>query len=142
MSKNPTINISGLLDMLCALTVATGGVQGSLELHRQLLCRLMRVAMPFYEATPLGVILNLVSDDMFTIDMVLHFTLRGMLNIVLELLAAVLVISLITPLVLVSVPVMTVACFLIQVHCTPCVLCLCRFPFEFHKTKITTCDCV
>ena len=107
--------VAGGLELSCAFTMAVGGLHASRHLHAALLCALMRAPQTFYDRTPRGRVLTRVCDDMASIDLVLHFSLRSALNTVLGAVAAVGVIASSTPLFLVTLPGLALVYCLLQV---------------------------
>ena len=75
--------ISGLLEAFSAFVVATCGIKASRELFVKLYTNIIRVPMRFYDKTPRGRILNRLSEDIMEIDMVMPFSVRSMVNVIL-----------------------------------------------------------
>ena len=77
-------HFTGALDMVSAYTMAFGGICASATLHLELINNTLRGPLLFFERTPLGRILNRFTEDMATIDFVMPFTIRSMINCVLQ----------------------------------------------------------
>ncbi len=112
--------------MASAFTMAYGGIQGSKCLHQKLLNTTLRLSLLSFVHTPLGRILNRFSDDMATVDFVLPFTIRSMINCVLHVATTVVVVGGVTPVCLTTVPSMALLYYLVQV----CMLHTCCFVVE------------
>ena len=101
--------------MLCALGTAIGGVVASRSLFSGLLANLLRRPLSFYTVTPMGQVLNRCSEDIAELDYVIPFTLRSVMNCLLQLIGTVGMIVYTTPLAAVPLPVLAVGYFMIQV---------------------------
>ena len=106
---------AGVLDVSSAYTMAYGGIQASACIHEALLNTTLRLCVLFFEQNPLGRILNRFSDDMATVDFVLPFTIRSMINCVLQMAATLGVIGVITPVYLATVPPLALGYYTAQV---------------------------
>jgi len=95
--------------------MALGGIVGSRNLYRVLVCRLLHAPCLFFERTPTGRILSRLSEDTSTVDLVLPFTVRSMINTVLAATSTVFVIAFVSPMSLVSLPPLVIVYFFVQV---------------------------
>ena len=103
--------------MLCAFTMARAGARASLILYAGLVARLFRYPLHFHETQPRGRILNRLSVDTDEVDLLVPFTIRSMINLVLQTALCVGVIAFATPGFLCTVPPMSVMYFVTQVQC-------------------------
>ena len=116
VNKNRSFrSLTGLCTMLCTFLTTICGVRASRTIHRGVLRSLMRVAVIFHETTTMGSVMNRVSDDMSTVDLIVPFTLRSLINSVLSALIALVIVSITSPWVLVSVIPLAILYFLTQV---------------------------
>ncbi|KAJ2849384.1 hypothetical protein J3B02_003803, partial [Coemansia erecta] len=76
-------------------------IQASSKIHENMIVRVLRSPMSFFDVTPLGRILNRFSSDLQRCDESLPRSVSGMVNTVVSVLSAVSVIALSTPLMLV-----------------------------------------
>lgn len=67
-----------------ALTIARDGIRASRRFHSRLIFSLMRAPSAFYEQTPLGRVMNLCTNDLSTLDLVLPFSVRSLTNALLK----------------------------------------------------------
>ena len=112
--------ISGALDMISAFTMAFGGIYASAILHLDLLNNILHGPLIFFEQTPMGRILNRFTNDMATIDFVMPFTIRSIINCVLQMTGTLCVIGATTPMCLASVPPLVLLYYIVQVlHLKP-----------------------
>jgi len=107
----------GGLEMLGAYAMAAGGVRASRRLFLCFYTVLLRAPMLFFDTTPRGRILNRVAEDISCIDRVMPFTVRSMSNCILGTFASIFVIAYTTPRFLISLPVLVVVYYYIQVKC-------------------------
>ena len=105
----------GALDMVSAYTMAFGGICASATLHLDLINNTLRGPLLFFERTPLGRILNRFTEDMATIDFVMPFTIRSMINCVLQMTGTLCVIGVTTPICLATVPPLALLYYGVQV---------------------------
>ncbi len=108
----------GALDMISAYVMAYGGIQAARILHSGLSKAMLTAPLHFFETTPIGRVITRFSDDMLEIDLVLPFTVRSMINCVLQLTSVILIIGITTPECLLSVPPLGVLYYFSQVHVT------------------------
>ena len=107
--------ISGLLEAFSAFIVAKCGIKASKQLFVNLFTNIMRVPMLFYDITPRGRILNRISDDINDIDMIMPFSVRSMVNVILVAAGTVGVIVLTLHLFVLVIPPLAVIYYFIQV---------------------------
>ena len=105
----------GVLDMVSAYTMAFGGICASATLHLELINNTLHGPLLFFERTPLGRILNRFTEDMATIDFVMPFTIRSMINCVLQMTGTLCVIGVNTPVCLATVPPLALLYYGVQV---------------------------
>uniref|UniRef100_H2YA75 ABC-type xenobiotic transporter n=1 Tax=Ciona savignyi TaxID=51511 RepID=H2YA75_CIOSA len=77
---------NSIFTLIRAFTFAYGGIRAATRMHVKLLASIMKAPISFFDATPLGRIINRFSSDLYTIDDFLPF----MLNIFLAQITAVL----------------------------------------------------
>eukprot|EP01135_Chromosphaera_perkinsii_P005378 Nk52_evm59s343 gene=Nk52_evmTU59s343 len=93
--------------LIRSLMIAYVSIQASRNLHRELLSRILRAPMRFFDTTPLGRIVNRFSKDQQTIDQILSPEFQDLFTFVLMIVSTVAVIGFITPFFLVAlVPVL------------------------------------
>lgn len=73
---------SGLLEMVSAYINASAGVRASKALHHRLIASCLKCPLHIYTSTPIGRFLNRFSSDVATVDYVLPFTYRSLINCV------------------------------------------------------------
>ncbi len=106
----------GALDMISAFVMAYGGIRAARLLHSGLAKAMLTAPLQFFDTTPIGRALTRFSDDMLEIDLVLPFTVRSMINCVLQLTSVIFIIGITTPECLLSVPPLGVLYYFSQVH--------------------------
>ena len=106
---------AGVLEMLCSYTMAAGCIRASRRLFACFYTTLLRAPMLFFDSTPRGRILNRVAEDISSIDRVMPFTVRSMINCILAAFASVFVVAFATPWFLISIPPLAVVYYYIQV---------------------------
>lgn len=72
--------------MLASFSIAISGVKASKYIHQCLLESTLRSRISTFEKTTSASFLNRFSSDMNIIDLVIHFTLRSCINIILQVL--------------------------------------------------------
>ncbi|EAT43549.1 AAEL005026-PA [Aedes aegypti] len=97
-----------------AVVLALGCLRASRNLHNGLLDTILRLPMSFYDATPIGRILNRFSKDVDVLDSVFPVTLRGWTYTFFNAVGVFVVIVISTPTFLAVVPFLFVVYFLIQ----------------------------
>jgi len=106
---------TAVLYFLQTLATAQGTMLASLRLHAAMLVSVMRSPMAFFDATPLGRIINRFSADMAAVDMALPSALANFANILLRTLATLVVQAIVFPLSLIAiVPMMFVYIYIQQ----------------------------
>ena len=108
---------TGGLDMLSAFTMACAGARASLVLYARLVAQLFHYPLGFHETQPRGRTLNLLSADTDEVDLVMPFTIRSMINLVLQTALYVGVIVFATPVFVCTLPLLSLMYFVIQVQC-------------------------
>lgn len=99
-----------------AMVLSFGAIKASGKLHNQLLHKLLRYPMSFFESTPQGRIVNRFSKDTFVIDDTIPRCLGQFFRCFVEVLSSIFVISYATPLFLVVVVPLGIVYFFIQVR--------------------------
>eukprot|EP00123_Amoebidium_parasiticum_P018424 comp24199_c0_seq1/m.44437 comp24199_c0_seq1/g.44437 ORF comp24199_c0_seq1/g.44437 comp24199_c0_seq1/m.44437 type:complete len:1466 (-) comp24199_c0_seq1:528-4925(-) len=100
--------------LLVNFILTYGGIRASRRLHNDMLQRVMRAPMSFFDTTPLGRIVNRFSKDMYTIDQAIPESLRSWLSCLVPVFGSLVVIGLSTPLFLVTVGPLLVLYMIIQ----------------------------
>ncbi|XP_012930102.1 ATP-binding cassette sub-family C member 8 isoform X4 [Heterocephalus glaber] len=103
-----------VLCLVTSVTVEWTGLKVAKSLHRSLLNRIILAPMRFFETTPLGSILNRFSSDCNTIDQHIPSTLECLSRSTLLCVSALAVISYVTPVFLVALLPLAIACYFIQ----------------------------
>ncbi|KAF9292459.1 Multidrug resistance-associated protein 1 [Mortierella alpina] len=101
------VTVNYMANVVCAL-------QGAKTLHDRLLTRVLRMPMSFFDATPMGRVLNRFSSDVSAVDSQLPELLPGFLSFSSTILGIMFVISYSTPLFLIAVPPLLLVFVLIQ----------------------------
>lgn len=101
--------------MLCAFITALGGIVASRKMFAIFLTNLLRNPLRFFEQHPQGVILNRCSDDVATLDYVVHFCLRSMLMVIMSAIGSAVVIMASLPWTLITLPMLVPGYFFVQV---------------------------
>lgn len=83
----------GLLDTVSALINAYAGIRASLVIHERLISRCLCCPLHVYTTTPAGRFINRFSNDMATVDFVLPFTYRSIINSVTNLVLTIAIIA-------------------------------------------------
>ncbi|KAI1280801.1 Multidrug resistance-associated protein 1 [Halotydeus destructor] len=97
-----------------AFVLAKGTLDASVNLHRDILARILRSPMSFFDTTPLGRIVNRFSKDVDTVDSIIPETLSGWLECLLQVVASFFIISYATPLFLTVIVPISVVYYYIQ----------------------------
>uniref|UniRef100_A0A1A8N8X7 ATP-binding cassette, sub-family C (CFTR/MRP), member 8 n=1 Tax=Nothobranchius rachovii TaxID=451742 RepID=A0A1A8N8X7_9TELE len=103
-----------ILCLATSVTVEWTGLRVAKELHHNLLNKIILAPMRLFETTPLGSILNRFSTDTNTIDQHIPTTLECLSRSTLLCLSALGVISYVTPVFLIALLPLAVACYFIQ----------------------------
>uniref|UniRef100_A0A3B3YPQ1 ATP-binding cassette, sub-family C (CFTR/MRP), member 8 n=1 Tax=Poecilia mexicana TaxID=48701 RepID=A0A3B3YPQ1_9TELE len=103
-----------VLCLATSVTVEWTGLKVAKELHHNLLNKIILAPMRLFETTPLGSILNRFSTDTNTIDQHIPTTLECLSRSTLLCLSALGVISYVTPVFLIALLPLAVACYFIQ----------------------------
>ena len=125
-----------------AFVMAIGGVIASRKFYNHLVHNLLRSPMSFYDQTPMGRIMNRYTADILELDLVVPFTLRSMLNTILQTVSNLGVVIYSTPYFSAVIPVFGIFYFFVQVftaiHCSrnKCMLWL-LYETSLHKDNIT-----
>lgn len=104
--------------MSAAFYTAMVGMKAAKTIHERLFSHLMKCPLSVFESLPKGRMMNRLTNDMATVDFVLPFTYRSMVNCVLSLVITIAVISAGMPWFLLVVLVAAVPYTVIQV-CMP-----------------------
>ena len=108
--------VQSTMFLLYSLALVYTTLRGSKLLHKNMLARLMRSPMSFFERTPLGRIVNRFGKDIDACDAILPQTIKMLLLNILKLLTLTIMIVAIMPVMLVVVlPV--ASCFLVLQQC-------------------------
>lgn len=80
--------LSGVLESIAAYFMAVSGIRASRVIFLLLISNIFRLPLTYFDRTPQGRVLNILSQDMADIDYVLPFSMRSMLNVILQALAS------------------------------------------------------
>lgn len=80
--------LSGVLESIAAYFMAVSGIRASRVIFLLLISNIFRLPLSYFDRTPQGRVLNILSQDMADIDYVLPFSMRSMLNVILQALAS------------------------------------------------------
>uniref|UniRef100_A0AAR2IR47 ATP-binding cassette, sub-family C (CFTR/MRP), member 8 n=1 Tax=Pygocentrus nattereri TaxID=42514 RepID=A0AAR2IR47_PYGNA len=103
-----------VLCLVTSMAVEWTGLRVAKELHHSLLNNIILAPMRFFETTPLGSILNRFSADTNTIDQHIPTTLECLIRSTLLCVSALGVISYVTPVFLIALAPLAIACYFIQ----------------------------
>ncbi|XP_064423358.1 ATP-binding cassette sub-family C member 8 isoform X2 [Latimeria chalumnae] len=103
-----------ILCLVTSIAVEWTGLKVAKKLHHSLLNKIILAPMRFFETTPLGSILNRFSADTNTIDQHIPATLECLSRSTLLCVSALAVISYVTPVFLIALVPLAVACYFIQ----------------------------
>ncbi|OQV17406.1 Multidrug resistance-associated protein 1 [Hypsibius exemplaris] len=106
--------IQGLFVFFSALLMAYGQIRASRNLHQNMLARILRAPMAFFDTTPLGRIVNRFSKDVDTVDAGLPECIRMFLNCLFMVLSVIVVICMSTPIFGVVIPPLGILYYVIQ----------------------------
>lgn len=113
--KFSIVPCAGLVTMVAAFYTAMVGIRASKIIHHQLLDRIIKCPLSVFERIPRGRLMNRFSSDMVTVDYVMPFSYRSMVNCILNLIVTIVVIGLAVPWFLLVVLVTAVPYIMIQV---------------------------
>ncbi|RUS20234.1 hypothetical protein BC937DRAFT_95643 [Endogone sp. FLAS-F59071] len=103
LSIYAAISLAGVLThCLQSLVILLGAIKSARLFYEQLLIAVMRAPIRFFDTTPLGRIMARFTKDFETIDTSVAMSWGDFLNILLQLIAIIVVISLVTPLFLLA----------------------------------------
>ncbi|KAK0419050.1 hypothetical protein QR680_013923 [Steinernema hermaphroditum] len=83
--------------LVALLSLISGGIHASMNLHNPLLYNLLRSPLSFYDVTPLGRILNRLGKDIEVVDLRLSMNFRFLLVCILSVLQTITIIMISTP---------------------------------------------
>ncbi|KAG1471789.1 hypothetical protein G6F56_001926 [Rhizopus delemar] len=89
--------VAMLMNSIRIFTLFTGSLNASRRIHKQLLDRILRAKVRFYDTTPLGRIVNRFSSDLATIDQELGPSLSFLIFAFVATLCVVILVSAVTP---------------------------------------------
>ncbi|KAF9358095.1 hypothetical protein BGX26_002516 [Mortierella sp. AD094] len=96
------------------VAMVTAAIRASARLHEQLLSKLLRLPMSFFDTTPLGRVVNRFSSDIFSVDELTPWNFMSVFMCGTSVLGTVVVIATTTPVFLAIVPPLFVAYIVIQ----------------------------
>jgi ABC-type multidrug transport system fused ATPase/permease subunit len=85
------------LEMVNTITIARASIRASRAVHDSLIGALFRAPLSFFEATPVGRIMNRCSSDVQGVDMQLPWSVQAIAGILLSVVGSVVVVSQVTP---------------------------------------------
>ncbi|KAF9430037.1 hypothetical protein BGZ94_008563 [Podila epigama] len=97
-------------------TMVSAGVRASERLHNNLLNKVLRLPMSFFDTTPVGRLVNRFSSDCYSIDEVIPWGFHDMLFCGVASMGSLIVIAVATPWFLVVVPPVMVAYYYLQLY--------------------------
>lgn len=105
--------------LLAGFCLANGSNMATGKLHQSLIVNVLRSPMSFFDTTPLGRIINRFSKDVDAIDVVVPEMFKNWFLCFLVVTAAIIVISMGTPLFMIAMVPMSIIYYFIQVftHC-------------------------
>lgn len=111
------IGASQALFQLCSsFCLAYTTLTAAYRLHSNMLDRIMRSPMSFFDTTPLGRIVNRFSKDIYIVDEILPNIIRSSLMCVFSVIATIVIICVSTPIFLAIIPPLVVMYFFTQVR--------------------------
>lgn len=105
-----------MLEAVSAFLMAICGIKASRKFYLVILNSLLHQPISFHESNPSGRVLNRLSDDMAEIDYVIPFTVRSMINVILQALASFGIIMATLHLFAIVVPPLGIIYFFVQVN--------------------------
>ncbi|KAI0230543.1 Canalicular multispecific organic anion transporter 1 [Lamellibrachia satsuma] len=107
--------VQGIFVFGGSLAMKVAGVLASNRLHHSILLGIIHVPLMFFDRTPVGRVINRFSSDVYTLDTTLPQTINMAVNLVIQVVATVAVISLSTPMFLIAFVVLTIPFVFVQV---------------------------
>ncbi|KFM60296.1 Canalicular multispecific organic anion transporter 1, partial [Stegodyphus mimosarum] len=104
----------GLCILLATFVLATAATKASIRLHQDMLWSIMRSPMSFFDATPLGRILNRFGKDINTVDTSIPAKFNSSITVILAIIGSLVVISANFPLFLLIMVPLTIVYIFIQ----------------------------
>jgi len=80
--------LSGVLESIAAYFMAISGIKASRVIFLLLVSNIFHLPLNFFDKTPRGRLLNILSQDLAEVDYVMPFTVRSMFNLVLQAMAS------------------------------------------------------
>ena len=114
-ADNMLVSLTGVFTTVAAFITAMAALNASITIHQRLLQNILKCPLKFFESTPQGRLMNRFSSDMSTVDLVVPFTYRSMVNSVIGAVLTLAVIIANIPWVLLAVIVLAAPYFFIQV---------------------------
>lgn len=108
--------LSGVLESIAAFLMAISGIKASRVLFLRLISNIFHLPLTYFDKTPRGRVLNILSEDLAEVDYVMPFTVRSMLNVILQALASFGIILANLPLFLVALLPLGVVYYFLQVQ--------------------------
>jgi ABC-type multidrug transport system fused ATPase/permease subunit len=103
----------GLTILIQSLTVNIGCIAAGKKLHQEILCRIFKAPLMFFDATPQGRIINRFSQDIDVIDIILPEKFRSWFGCLLKVATVPFVIGIITPFFIIPfIPIMVLNVFI------------------------------
>jgi ABC-type multidrug transport system fused ATPase/permease subunit len=97
-----------------SIAFSFGNLKSTNTLHANMLDRILRARMSFFDSNPIGRILNRFTSDQFTIDYRLMYTIGWLFNEVLNCIGVVIVISYVTPWFMILIIPLMIVYYIIQ----------------------------
>ncbi|KAI1280800.1 Multidrug resistance-associated protein 1 [Halotydeus destructor] len=87
----------GVMAFVTSFAIAKGTLDAAVNIHKDVLQRILRSPMSFFDTTPLGRIVNRFSKDVDTVDSIIPQTLHGWLDCLLQVCVVIFMIGYATP---------------------------------------------
>ncbi|EDQ90327.1 uncharacterized protein MONBRDRAFT_18722 [Monosiga brevicollis MX1] len=100
--------------LFTTLVLAYGSIRASRVMHNDMLLRIVRCPMSFFDTTPLGRIVNRFSKDIYVLDETIPRSLRSFMSTFMQVVATIVVISVSTPLFMVIILPMSLLYYYVQ----------------------------
>ncbi|UYV79408.1 ABCC3 [Cordylochernes scorpioides] len=113
----------GIFISLASFILAYSTLEAAQNLHKGLLHNILRSPMAFFDATPLGRILNRFSKDIDTVDVIIPMTIRTWFQCLMQVVGSLFVIAYSTPWFLLTIPPIGIIYYFIQVSLYEVFLC-------------------